>query len=78
MKIKLTSYLIFFFFVIFNKDIHNFNLSFLVITIKRFIKKKLKTLTIVQLIKDSMWVPVSSTVKITNSFFIQDRNSTII
>ena len=78
MKIKLTSYLIFFFFVIFNKDIHNFNLSFLVITIKRFIKKKLKTLMIVQLIKDSMWVPVSSTVKIANNFLIQDRNSTLI
>ena len=33
---------------------------------------------IVQLIKDSMWVPVSSTVKIANNFLIQDRNSTLI
>ena len=32
---------------------------------------------IVQLIKDSMWVPVSSTGKIPDSFLIQDRNSTL-
>ena len=73
MKIKFTSYLNFFF----NKDIQNFNLSFPVITIKR-LKKKLKTLMTAQLIKDLMWVSVSSTDKIADSFLIQDKNSTLI
>ena len=32
----------------------------------------------VQLIKDLMWVSVSSTDKIADSFLIQDKNSTLI